>query len=126
MKPTDSSSERTYLYWFIGGIVAGVLLAFPVMRLWQAERVQTVQIEPGDAGETRSIDSDVILVQVEGEAGHLKQGTRIWYKSDGVSEERSRLLLEWQNDESFNELFLPADDGTPAERKASVTLEKRE
>lgn len=115
---------KSYLAWLGVGIVLGVLLAFAVFGGNRQEQAHVVLFQPEQEGETLPTRAEMALMQAGGRVGHLTPGARLWLQPDAEPARHVQLLLEWEDDGTFDTVFLPvADDGTPAARKALATLE---
>jgi len=119
--------KKTYLFLFIAGSIAGVLLAVILLHGGREKQTETLQFDAKMPEVSRRINKDVVLYQAGTQIGDLKQGTRIWESSPNASGKQFQLLLAWEKNGNFDKLFLPVkNDGTPPEKKALATLEPAE
>lgn len=106
------------------GAIVGVLIAAALFGGKREPQAQTMQINLMQAGQALSTNAKMRLIQAGTPVGSLSQGAKLWLRPDAAPGERLQLLLEWNGSETFDTLFRPVvDDGQPANRKASVSLE---
>lgn len=115
--------KKAYLP-FSAGVVVGVLIAFALFGGKREPQTQVARISVTPLEKTVLTNANMTMIQAGTPVGFLKQGTKLWSRSDAAPSERAQLLLEWNGSETFDALFRPvADDSTPAIRKASASLE---
>lgn len=108
------------------GAVVGVLLAFVLFGDKREPQTQTVRVNLTPAGAAQQTGANMALIQGGTAVGYLTQGAKLWSRPNAAPGEQLQLLLEWNDNGTFEMLFQPvADDGTPAARKASAFLETR-
>lgn len=116
--------KKTDFLLFSAGAIVGVLIAAAMFGGKREPQAQTMQINLMQAGQALPTNANMKLIQAGMPVGSLSQGAKLWLRPDAAPDERLQLLLEWNGNETFYTLFRPAgDDGQPANRKASVSLE---
>ena len=119
--------KKTYLYLFLVGSIAGILLAFVLLNVRREQQAETLLFEIKTPAMSRRINTDVMLYQAGTQSGDLIQGTRIWESSSDASGKQFQLVLIWEGNGNLATLFLPVkDDGIPPEKKALATLKPAE
>ena len=96
--------KRRDLPYFIGGMLAGLLLAGIFCWLVRGESVQTSQGSIADTGKVLNIETDVTVSQAGNTVGSLNRGTFLWQAG------QTQLLLRRAQTGNAEEWFLPVDD----------------
>lgn len=119
-----ASQRRTSLYWFIGGVILGILLAFTLFGIFSSGRNRRF-FEAQKSGEVRTTAIAVDVFQAGSPpVGYLEPAARLWYRPDNRPEQQLQLLLQWENDGTYETLFLPVE-GHFTERNAFAALKTR-
>jgi len=104
------ANNRPYLYIFgISFLISALLIAAAVF-MYRGFFTPTPLSSWANSGGMRQTSVKSIVRQANRPIGDLQKGTRLWYESQPDAENRMRLFLEWKNDGTFEDVFLPVND----------------